>query len=162
MLCLINKMSKKKGTGASPDKIDDQLATAVDSVTAESAVYMGTTSLLVAESVVEVAWKNLVAYVDDKKLSAQEPGYVTEVGVVLATEPSLLMYFSHDLNRFHIDDEFESAEPTAAGLDYHCADLCKNVPGQSLKNKLNRDLTPEEDISVHSTRDNKKRASLAR
>jgi hypothetical protein len=61
-------------------------------------------------------------------LTSQEPAYVAETGLLLATETSLIMYFSCDQNEFHVDNELESAEPEASIIDMYCADKCKVTP----------------------------------
>jgi len=48
--------------------------------------------------------------------------YITEAGLALALEPSLIYHFEHDCRRFYIETELERQEPPAPALDQHCND----------------------------------------
>lgn len=55
---------------------------------------------------------------------------MAETGLLLATEPSLLMYFSCDTVKFQIDNEWDEAEPPTPFIDKYCGDSCRVVVPQ--------------------------------
>ena len=53
-----------------------------------------------SEDVFNTVLDNFGGYLYDQKLKSLEPGYVAETGILLATEPSTLKFYSYDFKRF--------------------------------------------------------------
>ena len=61
--------------------------------------------------IVDIAFEGLAEYISHKNVNEMIEPYIAEAGLSVAIEPSLLRKFEPDAQGFHIDDEFERAEP---------------------------------------------------
>ena len=166
-------MSNKKKGGAPPPVATDvevNVEPAIDAITIDKAVYFGTSSVNAAEHIVELAITKVNDHIYDQYLAGLQPGYVAETGVLLATEPSLIMYFSPDLHEFRIDNDMESAEPCAAPIDKACSDKTKVVvppkpevpiPTDDLESVITNTETDDKSLMGRASKPRRKMSKLS-
>ena len=78
-----------------------------------------------ADDVIDVLLDGVKNHITHKRLTEIMVPFVTEDGLSVALEPSLLNNYCRDDTPFRIEDDWEIDEPSACPQDWHCCDKAK-------------------------------------
>lgn len=115
--------------------------------------------MLGAEAVLDACMEKFGVYLYDEKLKSLTPGYVAETGILLATEPSTMKFFSYDYKHVLIEKD-ESWEPIAPVIDTACLDSTKGV--KISKKDEYKPTSPNDDIESIVMTEQEDKASVTR
>ena len=93
-----------------------------------------------AAGMVDALVDGVGTHLQEQKLKEMYVPYITEAGLALALEPSLIYHFEHDGCAFYIDTELERQEPPCPALDQHCNDRKAGQENLAKRAKLDPDL----------------------
>ena len=118
-------MSKRtrKGAGAADPEESDALPFKYDPKTMQKVLRVkdmvgnAGAAWTAAAGIVDALVDGLSDHLQEQKLKEMYVPYITEAGLALALEPSLIYHFEHDGRAFYIDTELERQEPPCPALD---------------------------------------------